>query len=283
MIQTTAFLAAFAAQIVTVSLLHPAWFVRYLRAKTEVQMPGWDRAARARFFHRYRAANAVIALVGAGLFVWLFAYMRRPDWDFATVLKLVSWYGWAQMLPFALVSLASLWFKRQALRNAPPVSRRSASLARRGLFDIVSPLTDLLAILAYGGFAALVIHIGQHPFPQFAGYLLLRNLTLTYVLFGFTIYWQLYRRRKWPLETRAYRDEVVAVQVRLIFYCAIAVSLFWTIHLTLNWQHLQRWRPLAMSVYLVAIMLLSCAMLLSLRRRAEEDRRELEEGGAATA
>jgi MFS family permease len=279
MIQTTAFLAAFAVQIVVVSVLHPVWFSRYLRARAEVQMPDWDRAARARFFSRYRAANFVIAVFGVALFGWLVTYLERPDWNFVTVIKCVTWYAWAQMLPFALTALAGLWFKQKALRHALPASRRTASLARRSLFDIVPPVIVGLAVLAYGVFAALVIHVGQHPFPQFAGYLLLRNITLTYIFLGFVVYWQLYRRRKWPLETRAFRDELVAVQVRMVFYSAIAVALFWTIHLTLNWQHLQRWRPLAVSVYIVIIMLLSCMVLLSLRRRAEEDRRELEEGG----
>jgi hypothetical protein len=276
MIQTYAFLAAFLAQIVTVSVLHPAWFVRYLRAKAEVHMPDWDRAARTRFLSRYRAANFVLAVFGLGLFAWLFDQMRTPHWTIGSVTTPLRLYMIAQMLPLIFASLIGAWRKRKMLLRAAPDRKRTASLERRGLFDIVPPFTVVLAVLAYILFAGFIIAIQRHPVAGFSGYSVLRVITLVYAVNAFCAYWLLYRRRKWPLETRAYRMTVVAAQLRLLFYTSLAVTLFVSLTVALRLLHLLTWVPFAMSVYIVIGMVLSGMMLMSLRRRAEEDRRELE-------
>ena len=89
MIEAYAFLAAFTVQILVVSVLHPAWFIRYVRVKATsfpaerfAQLfPGVDRSQSVeRFVTLYRAANTVIAVLGVLLLGWLFSYMRRADW-----------------------------------------------------------------------------------------------------------------------------------------------------------------------------------------------------------
>ena len=85
MIESYAFYAAFVVQIMVVSVLQPAWFATYVRAKTEAQFPGWDRKSLERFLSLYRAANAGIAVLGLLLLGWLFGHMRGPDWDVRTL------------------------------------------------------------------------------------------------------------------------------------------------------------------------------------------------------
>jgi hypothetical protein len=272
MIEAYAFLAAFALQILVVSVLHPAWFTAYARAKAEAQFPGWDRKSRERFLGLCRAVNAGIAVLGLVLLGWLFNHMRGPDWDLAPVMRLLTGYVQVQVLPFVLVSLIGAWFKRKAFRRSPPEVKRTASLQRRGLFDIVSPFIVFLAVAGYVLFAAYVIIIQQHPVAGFSGYSLLRMVTLVFALNAFALYWLLYRRKKWPLETRAYRTQAVEVQVKIVFYVSIAVIIFVSLITTLRLLEIQRWAPFAVSVYFVIIMLFTSTMLFTLRRQAEADR-----------
>src|SRR5271170_4605538 len=272
MIEAYAFLAAFTVQILVVSVLHPAWLTRFARAKAEAQLPDWDRKSRERFLTVYRAVNAGIAVLGLVLLGWLFNHMRSPDWDVGPVSLLLRGYVVVQILPFFLVSLIGAWLKRKALTRSPPQVKRTASLQRRGLFDFVSPLTVFLAALGYFLFAAFVIYIQQHPLPGFSFYPLLRTVTLVYALNAFLAYWLLYRRKRWPLETSAYRMHAIGVQVKIVVYASIAFIVFVSLNVTLQLLDMQRWVPFAVSVYIVLIMLFTSMMLFALRRQAEADR-----------
>jgi hypothetical protein len=272
MIEAYAFLAAFAVQILVVSVLHAAWLTRYVRAKAEVQFPGWDGKSLDRFLSLYRVVNTGIAVLGLVLLGWLFSHMRSPDWNIVSVIFVLAGYSTAQMLPLVLISLIGAWIKKKVLLRSPPQAKRTASLQRRGLFDIVSPFTVLFAAVGYVLFAAFVIHLEQHPVAGNFGYMLLLDVSLAYALNAFLVYWLLYRRKRWPLETSAYRMRAVEVQVRIIFYVSIAVTVLLSLFATLRLLNLIRWAPLAISVYYVIIMLFTSAMLFTLRRQAEEDR-----------
>jgi len=272
MIDAYAFLAAFTVQIFVVSVLHPAWFTKYARAKWEAQLPGWDRKFRERFLGLYRAVNAGIAALGLVLLGWLFRHMRSPDWDVGLVSLLLRGFVVVQVLPFVLIGLIGAWVKRRALTRSTPEVKRTASLQRRGLFDYVSPITVFLAVVGYFLFAAFVVYIQQHPLPGFPGYRLLRTVTLIYALNAFLAYWLLYRRKRWPLETSAYRMYAVGVQVKIVVYTSIAVIVFLSLNVTLQLLDMQRWVPFAMSVYFVLIMLFTSMMLFALRRQAKVDR-----------
>jgi hypothetical protein len=271
MIEAYAFLATFTVQILVVSVVHPAWLTRYARAKGEAQLPGWNRQSRERFLTLYRAVNAGIAVLGLVLLGWLFNHMRSPDWDVRPVSLLLRGYVALQIVPFVLVSLIGAWVKRMALTSSPPAVKRTASLQRRGLFAFVSPLAVFLAVLGYFLFAAFVIYIQQHPFSGFSSYRLLRTVTLVYALNAFGVYWVLYRRKRWPLETSAYRMHAVAVQVKFVVYTSIAVIVFLSLNVTLELLDMQRWVPCSLSIYFVLIMLFASMMLFPQRRQAEAD------------
>ncbi|MDE2184958.1 MAG: hypothetical protein KGJ78_18240 [Alphaproteobacteria bacterium] len=272
MIQAYAFFAAFAVQILVVSVLHPVWFARYVRAKAEAQFPGWDGRSIARFAGLYRAVNAGIAVLGLVLLGWLFNHMRNADWNIVPVTQVLSAYCIAQTLPIIVASLIGAWIKKKALKRSPPPARRTASLKRRGLFDIVSPFTVGVAAVGYVLFAAFMIHVQQHPVAGFSGYYFLRVITLVFALNAFVVYWALYRRKKWPLETPAYRAQEVGIAVKIIIYTSIAVTVFFSLIATLRLLHLVSWAPFALSIYFVIVMLITAMMLFALRRQAEADR-----------
>jgi len=272
MIAAYAFLAAFPVQILVVSVLHPAWLAGFARAKMEAQLPGWDRRSRERLLTLFRAVNMGIAVLGLVLLGWLFGHMRSPDWTVRPVLVLLSGYGVVQTLPLALVSLIGVWIKKKALTRAPPEIKRTASLQRRGLFDIVSPLTVFLAVLAYVLVATAMIHIQQHPIPRFNGFSVLGIVTLVFALNAFIVHWLLYRRKKWPLETRAYRMRAVGWQIKIIFYSSIAFCVMILLRAMLSLLDIERWVPFAVSAFIIIVMLFASMVPLALRRQAEADR-----------
>src|SRR5262245_34727721 len=144
MIEAYAFLAMFPVQILAMSVLYPAWFVRYSRRQSAsipperlAQLyPGVDfDLARERFLTRYRRLNAVIVVIGLLLLGWLFRYLQRPDWDDGPVELLVTLYFLLQaMVPLGFLLWHGVRFNKAHQR--PLVEgKRTANLQRRGLFD----------------------------------------------------------------------------------------------------------------------------------------------------
>ncbi|HEY9460424.1 MAG TPA: hypothetical protein VIR04_06465 [Paralcaligenes sp.] len=272
MIAAYAFFMTFAAQILVVSVLHPIWVINYARVKAEAQLPDFDRDSRDRFFRQYRAINILIAGLGLALLGWMLSQAKGPDWNLQLAVRLLSNFVMAQLAPFCLLSVIAAWVKRKALMNSPPIAKRTATLKRYGLFQIVAPATVALALIAYILFVGAVIYIRHQSIPGFTGYTSLSGITAIYLLNAMSIYWLLYRRKRWPLETSGYRMEAIAEQVKLSFYVGFVAVAFLSLRVVLNLLHLQPWMPFATSVYVVAVMSVSSFMLFALRRQADMDR-----------
>ena len=267
MIEAYAFFAAFTVQILAMSVLHPAWFIRYMRVQTTrvpaerlAQLyPGIDLGrAQERFLKQYRAANACIAVLGLLLLAWLFSHMQRPDWDDGPVVVLVTGYFLAQMLPIGLVAWLGVRFNMKHRRSLLE-GKRKATLQRRGLFDFVSPFVVALAVLSYFLFVAFVIYIQQDPFPGFAGYFSIGGVTFVYAFQAIFVYAMLYGRNKNPFETHADRLHTIGFAIKSSVYSCIIIVVYVSLNFALGLLDLQRWEPFALSAFFVA-----CALLISM-------------------
>lgn len=260
MLEAYAFLAVFTVQILAISVLHPAWFIRYLRVRAQgfpadrfaELYPGIDPSGSLqRFLALYRALNLGVALLGAALLAWLFSYLQRPDWDDGPVEALVAAYFALQMVaPLSLIAWSGVRYSK-LLKHALAQGKRKAVLERRGLFDFVSPFVVALAVASYFLFAAFVIYIQGHPFPGFAGYLNIGIVTLLYAVNAFGVYTMLYGRKKSALETHAQRVRAIGLGVKALVYSCIACVAFLSLNFTLVLLDLQRWEPFALSIFLV--------------------------------
>src|SRR4051794_19516432 len=129
MIEAYAFLAAFMVQMLVMSVLLPAWFIRYVRVRAAnipaerlAQLyPGVDLGhAQERFLAEYRALNTGVAVLGLLLLGWLFSYMRRPNWDEGRVAVLVTVYFLAAYsLPLFRFAWAGVRFNKEHKRPLP--------------------------------------------------------------------------------------------------------------------------------------------------------------------
>lgn len=287
MIETYAFLAMFAAQILAMSALYPLWFIRYSRRQVTTMgperlaqlYPGVDVGlALERFVSRYRALNASFAVLGLVMLTWLSNYMLRSDWDDGRVELLVAVYFLLQTLvPLAYLIASGVRFNK-AYKRPVPEPKRTAVLQRRGLFDFVSPFTIGIAVLSYLAFAAFVIFIRQSPFPGFAGFVNIVCITLVYVLNGFIVYAVLYGRKPNPLETHEGRVRAMSLTVRSSVYSCIACVAFLSLNFTLALMDWQRWGPFAMSAFFVATALLSLMGMTAPPRKPGSDETQLAGG-----
>jgi MFS family permease len=254
MLENYAFLVMFTLQILTMSLLHPAWVVRYTRMQT-TSVPTERLAqlypdvdidrARERFVTLYRAVNTVIAVVGLGLLFWMFSHVRATGWD-----DIAAFYFMLQVLPVCLAAVLGIKYSKM-LKRAVLEPRRTAVLERRRLFDFVSPFTVFLAVLSYFLFAALVIYIQQNPFPGFAGYINIAIVTLVYALEAFAVYNLLYGRKFNPFETHARHVHQIGLGVKACIYACIICVVFISLNFALMLLDLRSWKPFATSLCLV--------------------------------
>jgi hypothetical protein len=280
MIEAYAFLAAFTVQILVMSVLLPAWFIRYVRAQSAsipaerlAQLyPGVDLGqAQERFLTQYRTLTMGIAVLGVLLLGWLFGYMRRANWDEGEVDILVTVYFLAAyLLPFVLFAWVGVRFNKEHKR-ALPQGKRAAILQRRGLFDFVSPFIVFLAVLSYFLFAAFVIYIWQHPFPGFAGLINLGALTLVYALNAFVVYTMLYGKKTNPSGTHAGRLHMIGLTVKSSVYSCIVIVVYLSLNFSLRLLDLQRWEPFALSIFLVICALVSSMGFAAPLRKPEVD------------
>ncbi len=265
MLEVYLFAAMFAAQILILSIRHPAKLDRRLRA----QMIRYPAGSLPQLYPNdmddvrgklvfYRRLNTAIALLGLILLGALFNYMQRPGWDDGPVETAVSLYFMLQMFPFCLC----IWWEaniNKALRSALQTEKRKATLQPRRLFDFVSPFIVFVTLLCYPLFAALVFYFQQNPFPGFAGIRVnMAIITALYVVTAFSVYRSLYGRKSNPLETNEDRMRKIEVTVKVLIYSCLAAVVFLSFNFTLVSLDLQRLEPLAQSLYF-----LLCAVLLS--------------------
>jgi hypothetical protein len=268
MTEAYAFLAMFTVQILVVSVLLPAWFIRYVRAlatsfpaeRLAQLYPGVDLAhAQERSLTHYRALTTGIVVFGLLLLGWLFSYMRRPNWDEGPVAVLVAVYFLVEyLLPFLLFAWVGLGFNKKHKRSLPE-GKRTAILQRRGLFDFVSPFVVLLAVLSYFVFAAFVIYIQQRPFPGFGGLINLGAITLVYAVNAFVVYLMLYGKKRNPLETHAGHLRTIGLAVKSSVYSCIVIVVYASLNLSLRLLDLKRWEPFSLSIFFV-----TCALVASM-------------------
>jgi hypothetical protein len=284
MIEAYAFLAAFTVQILIVSVLLPAWFIRYVRtlrtsipAERLAQLyPGVDVGrAQERILTQHRALTVGIAVLGLLLLVWLFSYMRRPNWDEGKVNLLVAVYFIAAyILPIILFAWRGIRFNKAHKRSLPG-GKRTAVLQRRGLFDFVSPSVVFLAVLSYFLFVAFVIYIQRHPFPGFAGFITLGGITLVYALNAFVVCMMLYGKKWNPFETHEDRLRTIGLTVKSSVYSCIVIVVYLSLNFSLRLLDLKSWEPFSLSIFFVI-----CALVASMGFAAPLRKPEVDEFGS---
>lgn len=273
MIETYAFLAMFAVQILGLAVLHMVVLVKYFRALVaelpdEYFAPLTAEAGREAgtkwLATRYRAVQAVIAVVGILLLGWLFSYTGRPHWDADRLTMLSVVYFFLTFLPMPVYSVYALAFQGKASQHPPLEKKRTAVLQRRRLFDFVSPFAVSLAVAGYLLFVAFALYLRSKP-------VYIGLLTFVYGVTAVYMYWELYgyARKLAPDEPFDSHIHAIGVGLRNSVYTLIATVVFFSFTATVGMQDADRWVPFGIAGLFVINTLFACIWLDALTRKSE--------------
>jgi hypothetical protein len=283
MIEAYAFLAMFALQILTGSVIFPERVIKRVRGwgrdfgseRIAQLYPEFDYGKwAARFATGFRAANIVILLLGLGLLGWFHTLLGQPAWTRAVKIPVVV-YIFVQFSPMLLFALYAVVRYFKLLAQPSQEAKRSAILQRRGLFDFASPFAVWFAVLTYVGFVAFAIYMDLEIYGNAslssACYTAIGALTAMYALNAFVIYKYLYGRRN-PLVSHEGRVHTIRVNVKSAVYGSIATGWFFLLLGVVGQPHLEEWQPFALTLFFVVIQLLS---VMGLSTPARKPRAEL--------
>jgi hypothetical protein len=278
MIEAYLFLAAFTVQILVMSVLLPAWYIRNFRVKVArlpadrlAQLyPGVDAGpALERFLFQYRVLTSGIAVLGLLVLGWLYSDPWRTAWnkDVAGFLS-TAYFLVAMLLPLLLFGRSMNRFNKEYRLTA---TKRTANLRRRGLFDFVSPFAVFLAVMTYFLYVAFLFYIEQHPFPGFAGPLInIVGVTLIYAVNAFGAYIVLYGKKS-PLDTQEARQHAIGLAVKGFVYATILLVVAMSLTHLFRMLELKSWEPFAGSIfYAILAVLTSLGFASPLREREAE-------------
>lgn len=281
-IEAYAFLAMFTVQILVGSVLSPARVIAYIRgwardfgSERFAQLyPGVDYSKSVEVFvTRYRAVSIVITVTGVLLLGWLFTLIQHPGWT-GEVSKPTVMYFLLQMSPLPLVALYAFVRYGKALMQPSQETKRKATLQRRGLFDFVSPFVVYLAVLTYFLFVLFSIYLDlwvyQNTTLSKFCYIAIGSVTMVYALNAFIIYKSLYGRKN-PLVRNEGRVHTIGVRVKGGVYTSMATAWFISLMGTFTHLDLERWRPFALSAFLVITSLLGFMDWSAPRHKPEAD------------
>lgn len=171
-------------------------------------------------------------------------------------------YGMIQFLPLMALELSE-FSQLKLMRKANVSTVRKAELARRGFFDLVSPLLFAVTLVFYAG--ALLFDLYVHNFEFRWGHDTMERavvLTLTNLMLVGVGAFTLFGRTRDPYQASADRARKVAVSLTSLLYCSMALSVFFVTAAADDMYDIDFLDAILMSVYFQAIVWLSIGYLL---------------------
>ena len=166
-------------------------------------------------------------------------------------------YGMIQFVPFMAIELSE-YSNLKLMRQVNTVSRRTADLQRRGLFDLVSPWLVALAGLTLAG--VILFDLYLHGFNLSLGHDSVQKALVMLASNGMIALvglYSLYGKKLDPHQTSADRSHRIAVNLKSLLYLSIAMSVFVGISAADGVYDIDFLDAALMSVYFQAIGLLS--------------------------
>ena len=201
---------------------------------------------------KYRITNLRILLAGLLLLAVLLVYPRSGEWDHV----IAWWYFIVQFLPVMLLDVSSRREFR-LMRSVSSRTTRRAELRPRRLFDFVSPTMIGVAIITYIAFVVLVVYIRQFDFPWFGGYVNIVVVTIANLGFAGVIFWSIYGRKLNPHQAHADRMRYIETIVPILVFVSIVATIFIALLIVLAALELRSFQPVAQSVYLQLVAVIS--------------------------
>lgn len=225
----------------------------------------------------YQILNHVILAIG---FALMFAYgflSAEYEVDQEHAEGLPIFFGAVQFLPFVLMEISGA--KQFKLMRAANVrSTRVAQLHPRRLFDFVSPIIFVLAVVMFIAYILIELYTPQFRFQLDKDTILkVSVMTVTNLLFGLIIIWSLSGKKLDPHQAHDDRMRQIGFTLRAIVFVSLAASIFSIVTIVMGVNNWGRFEIIINSIYFQLIAVLAIGYPLRALRLEEIDFSEYRE------
>jgi hypothetical protein len=280
----TLYIAIFALQIFTLSILLPAILVRKMRfvfaqypQHTYPKLYPLSQAYMTKAVVVFTALAGVNCLIGIGLIALMINNLaevsQRSNVEFRWLFdEMLPFYYYAlQILPFLLAEFFG--FKMlKIMRTLRTDHQRTAELRPRRLDDFVSKPTKIISLISFLALTLTVLLLYSQPGQSIGkAFIFLAMLSAGNLFFGAIIYWNIYYRNQDPFASKAARENSMTSTVTSLFYMSTAMSLY-CILIAINdvlFENLGS--AVLVSIFLQIVMVLSIGAQLSALRLKDTD------------
>ena len=212
---------------------------------------------------RYLFTNITIALFGMGVLLAMAASGYAPSSIKENEhIMLVMVFFMVQAVPHLLLELSThKWLKN--MRNADKSSTRKADLSPRKLFDFISPIYVVIAILAFISWIVYYLYNKGFSTPwDWQSYVTISGMTgMNFVFIGLGYR---YLRGKKSDPHQAYKDQrqYIKTMMRVFVFASVLMSVQRIVFDAINQNGWDRFEPIAMSIYFQVVIIFGIGQVL---------------------
>jgi len=212
----------------------------------------------------YKGVSATTAIVGLMILTGMLVKGYRPSMQGGDEI-FVLFYTMLQALPLIYLEVQEFrQFRLMRLTYAAKVRR--AELAPRRLFDFISPLYVLLAVVLYGLWLAFYLNARGFDDPQveevYATLILITGMNVAYA--GW-IARMMYGKKLDPYKAQADQLKQIGVTVKTLVFSSIGISIFLMLSQAADQYNFEVFDPPLASLYMQLCMVLSLGIAMKMQ------------------
>ena len=267
MIENILFYIVFLSQIILISYYYPKKILQRLKYIFDTYIPSEypklypkpieHYKKMSRYFH---ISNQSILILGLILLLSIIYFNDSSHWK---IIETISFsYFFIQVIPIFLIEVIGFsYFKLMRKMNLQSI--RKAKLKPRRLFDYVSPVFVLVAILS--NILCIVFFYNLHVFQfQISNdtIVIVIALLLSNAVYSITIYWNLYGKKLDPHRATKDRSNQIETTIKSLVSMSFGASLFIMITEGIDQYNLDFLEPVMMSLYLQFVIFIGLGYML---------------------
>lgn len=270
------FYLVFIVQIVLLTIYYPRKIVKRMRTIQNNYPQSTHPKLYPKSSHYYtQIANMYVGLnvviLGIGLVV-IYLVSTGRFMDERGVNTMLPWfYFMLQMIPMWLINI--LGFRMTKLmRLKDSRTERSADLSPRGFFSYVSPKLLSAVILSYVAFVLFVFYLADFEFDvEGKAFLMSVILLAGYAFFFIMSAVMIYGRKTDPYQKQADRFKAISFTIKTYCFTMISCAVFLSTMMAFSTFELKSIMPVAMSIFLQFIVVISMGYMLQKFRLEDID------------
>ena len=261
------FYIAFFSQILLISYHYPKRILRRMDYIFEhcpadkyakLYPKGYEKTLEGKIL--YKLLNIIILIIGLIVFVTLIIANHLGNIELKDIDFLPFAFGMLQALPFLILEISALkQFK--LMRNLNDQTKRQAELSPRSLFNYVSPVRFLTAVIMFFACSIVMFSFNDFKISNEIG-ILVGSMVLCNGLFIGLGYTLLRGKKLDPHQSPEDRHKATTAVFRSYTSISILVSIFFIINRCVDYYSLDIWEPLLNSLYWQSVVLLSTGAML---------------------